>query len=321
MPRNARVPRQHCVPEVRTYSALRHQRQASRVIPQRGSYPLEALLALSQLFSLPAVFATDLQHPSSTSDRSELSTCSLRPEDLLARVNRAIAINHGARISNPLLKTAGHRFAIPHASDEIRQLLIPGVIGGQSLIASRTINREPLLFCQLAHRGAGPPALLGRTFAHLCHVFSVKEPFAERNLDGPPVTHNLLIEIVVSIAENRTPHHLLTARILKDRLSVVASLAPIFPVVDAACANHRDGFGTDCPVGHIDLVRGEFGHETTRVFPIHSPVDQPLVLAVGHRPAPIIVAVPLGSDEHHPANCACEDHVHSALIEGIRAPL
>jgi len=64
-------------------------------------------------------------------------------------------------------------------------------------------------------------------------------------------------------------------RILEGRVDVVRDLASlVLPAVDPARAQHRLGAGPEIPVGDVDLVAGQLGHEALRVLPVEAPVHE-----------------------------------------------
>ena len=66
----------------------------------------------------------------------------------------------------------------------------------------------------------------------------------------------------------------LPARIFVNGMHVVADLAPVFPIIDAARGDHGNGLRADGPVGDINLVRGQFRHHPAGVFLVHAPIER-----------------------------------------------
>src|SRR6266496_2362902 len=63
--------------------------------------------------------------------------------------------------------------------------------------------------------------------------------------------------------------------------------------VYAAAADNGFRHGAKDPVGKVNQVRTEFGGESTRIFFVHSPIDEPFEFWIGHGSAPITIAMPV----------------------------
>ena len=70
------------------------------------------------------------------------------------------------------------------------------------------------------------------------------------------------------------------------------------------------------PVRDIDLVSRELGGQTSGIFGVEPPVDDPFELQRGGWPADLVILIPLGPNGRDLANPVTVDHVSRLLVQG-----
>ena len=95
--------------------------------------------------------------------------------------------------------------------------------------------------------------------------------------------HVHLVVVVERVRLDRREHGGAAAGIVERRVDVVEDLAvALRKTIDAARRDDGFGSGAEEPVGGVDLVAAELGHQALRVLPVQPPVEQ--VIPVGVTP-------------------------------------
>ena len=145
-------------------------------------------------------------------------------------------------------------------------------------------------------------------------------PIADRHFNCALGTHDDFAEFgacgtehgQVGIRRDGAVRQLAALGVAVNKLDVVVDVAAIVPVIETAETHHKFGARSEVPVGHIDLVRSQFGREATGVFAKQTPVLGISLPARLHNPAG--VAMPLRVNVRDITEHALVDHVLHRLI-------
>ena len=140
--------------------------------------------------------------------------------------------------------------------------------------------------------------------------------------DGSEVAHDLFFEAVELVGDDGVEGHL--HAVVEGVHAVYVVVYGTFvhvPVCDGSVSEHLVRYLPHGPGSYLQLVAGQFAHQSSGESFVQTPVHFGFLAVFGHGPTPVVVAVPEGAYGLYVAEGSGVYHFHGTDVSGVEQAL